>query len=84
MGTLRCPICLTSWPVDDQFQTCPGENCEFEDTDLISNVRPSMSLEDALVEKKRLDFDRFYEEWDASQDPDRLKVELEQDSSAVP
>lgn len=75
MACLRCPTCLTSWPYDERFEKCPSRNCEDEETHPINNVKPDLTMEDALSKQKDEKFEKFYAEWDESHDPDRLKTD---------
>lgn len=65
---LRCTICLISWPNKDDFKICP----QCESPTLPMQARPAMSLLEAYDQKRHHDFDRFYENWDATHDPRRL------------
>ena len=64
----RCSICSIDWPLIEFYRVCPS--C-LEPTDKCSNIEP-LSQQEALSEKSKLDFERFYEEWDGSMPPDRL------------
>ena len=59
-GSRRCSICGISWPLDDEFKRCYGENCGRK-TDPVSNVNPDMSMLEALSMKRHYKFERHYE-----------------------
>lgn len=80
MPTLRCSICALNWPVDeDDYSECP--QCG-QPTSPISNVK-SMPKAEAKSLKLHLDFERFYDEWDAEQPPERLDPVSDDAPSAV-
>lgn len=64
----RCSICSLDWPDSDHYDECP--QCE-EDTRRFSNASP-MPDDEAKSLRLHLEFDKFYDEWDAKKDPARL------------
>lgn len=72
-------MCAHNWPLDDTFKKCA--DCG-EKTDPCANI-DSMSMADAVSLKANLDFERFYEKWDAEHDPERLVPDLSLPSAEV-
>jgi hypothetical protein len=66
----RCTVCGFDWPLIEDYRTCPS--CLLK-TDKSSNIEP-MSEEEAEGLKNHFEFERFYEEWDEAQPPERLET----------
>lgn len=71
MSALRCSMCGVSWPNDHRFTKCP--ECG-DSTDLVGNIKPTLSLADALSQKAEAEFERFYTKWDSEQPAARLEL----------
>lgn len=67
---LRCSMCGIDWPNNDLYDICPV--CQDEDgTDPCNDGNP-LSAKEALSMKRHAEFERFYDEWDATRPAERL------------
>lgn len=67
----RCSICALNWPDILDYKECPV--ClDSDGTDRCRDTTP-MDDAEAISLKLHAEFDRFYEEWDASHSPARLR-----------
>lgn len=73
MAAYRCSICSLNFPTEDDYDKCP--QCLLE-TSRFNNLKP-MDADEAHSIKAHSDFERFYAEWDAKSDPDRLEPDAE-------
>jgi hypothetical protein len=68
MAARRCDLACAPWPAKPPYKVCP--ECQ-EPTKVVSNDTP-LSDDEAQSRARHAEFERFYEEWDASHDPERL------------
>lgn len=73
MAAFRCSICALNYPLKKDYQQCP--QC-FQETTKFNNLKP-ISIDEARSIKLHSEFERFYAEWDADHDPDRLEPDAE-------
>lgn len=78
MPARRCSICAINWPLTGEYKKCPA--C-LEETSRIGNIR-AIDDDEAQSLKNHFEFDRFYEEWDENQPPERLLPDLAEVSSS--
>ena len=71
MAARRCPMCLTNWPNQPEFEKCPNPQCEDEETDAFRNVK-ALDLKEARSLSRHYRFETMYAEWDETKAASRL------------